>query len=95
LSNSLAGIFPKKMSGPEIGLLVVILIAFAVMIGGKPGMVTRPLMSAIQSLAATIVKAVIAGTTWLIKLLFSLLKLPFDGPKNPPPPPSGPTPPRW
>jgi hypothetical protein len=79
----------------QIGLLVIILIAFVVMIGGKPGMVTRPLMSAIKSLAATIVKAIIAGITWLTKLSFNLLKLNFNGPKNPPPPPSGPTPPRW
>lgn len=81
----------------SLGLLVVILIAFSVMAGGRASNVLRPATGILNNLIALVVRLVLSACGAVLRLGGGLLKLPKPGPL----PPKdhnrgpGPPPPRW
>lgn len=81
----------------SIGLLIIILIAFSLMAGGRASNVLRPATGILNRLIALVVRLVLSVCGAVLKLGGGLLKLPKPGPL----PPKddnrgpGPPPPRW
>jgi hypothetical protein len=80
----------------SLGLLIVVLVAFSLMAGGRASNVLRPAMGIANNLIAMAVRVVLSALGGIVKLGGGALKLPKPGPlprddkRGPGPPPT-----RW